>query len=153
MLIGLRAKGKKSRCIFPLLVAWISVHFPVCGRAGQAPSRWEVEPSALSSPSQCALVLLCLFFLRAVHKAIPLPTFLGQMGSGSQERTKLHPVGAGSLPLAFLCSGRTPPPPDTPHTVGLSSVQSGNSFPSPLPTHRAFSTCRLPAGREQYFPK
>lgn len=91
----------------------------------------ELGPSAPSSPSKCSLVLPRLFFLIVVHKAILPATFSGQMGSGSRELPKLHPVGAGPLPLAFLSSGCTPP----------------------TPTPPALSTHWLPAGREQYFPK
>lgn len=123
---------KKSQLQFSITGRWdlgtISQFEPVLGKF-QADGRWSHLPSAhLPSGS---LVSLWLFFLIAVRKAILLAFFAGQMGSGGPELPKRHPVGTRPLPLVFLCSGCTSPPP-----LPCRAEFSTEWEPLPHPSHR-----------------
>lgn len=84
----------------------------------------------------------------AVHKGI-LPVTLEGQTCWSQDQTakvpKLHPAGAGILPLVIQC------PRHIGHSTGLSSVQSGEP-PSPLlPPSSSFQHLLVPSWEETIF--
>lgn len=147
--------GKKARCVFALLVAGILVCFPSlrpCWESSEQMGGGTICPQ-LTFPVFSGVAVLV--FPEDGSQGQPPTTFSGQMGSGSQELPKLHPVGAGPLPVAFLCSGYTHPPSGPryiPHGRAEFSTE-WKPLPHPSPPSPAFSTCWLPAGREQYFPK
>lgn len=128
----------------------LSQFAPVLGTL-RADGRWNHLPSA-HLPG--VLGVAVLVFPEGGSQGQPPTTSSGQMGSGSQELPKLHPVGAGPLPLAFLCPGCTLPtvcPRYAPHGWAEFSTE-WKPLPHPSPSTRPSAPAGSQLGENNIFP-